>query len=179
MAKSRSQIQKEYRERKKLKEGKSYLKKESARVIKYYVPAAELPTKERKKRNARAKVHNQTHRRKRNAAALVLNESVTESSGYESISSPLVVKLPLVGRRKGGKNKNKRALARAHGAMKRLKVEKEKLLKKLKAKSRQLKRLSTKINSGTRRPSEPCTPNSKTELELRELDLTPRRRERG
>ena len=50
MAKSRSQVQKEYREREKLKEGKSYLKKELTRVLKYYVPANELENKDRKRR---------------------------------------------------------------------------------------------------------------------------------
>lgn len=115
MAKSRSQIQKEYRERKKLKEGKSYLKKESTRVLKYYVPANELENKDRKRRNERAKVHNQTHRRRQRGQETNLNDFA--SSGYDSIGSTLIVKLPLAGRSKGGKKKNKRALARAHGAL--------------------------------------------------------------
>lgn len=173
MAKSRSQIQREYRERKKLKEGKAYLKKESSRVLKYYVPAEKLSDKERKKRNERAKTHNQTYRRRQKFQEANQNESA--SSGYDSVGSPLVVKLPLAGRSKGGKKKNIRALARAHGALNRLKVEKDKLYKKLRAKSRQLQRLQAKFSTT---PSVPSTPNGKTENELRELNLTPRRREK-
>ena len=43
MAKSKAEIQKAYRERKKLREGEAYLKKERERIKAYYVPIDEKP----------------------------------------------------------------------------------------------------------------------------------------
>ena len=51
--KSRAEIQRAYRERKKLNEGEAFLKKESARVMKYYTPAANLSRAEHRKRRAK------------------------------------------------------------------------------------------------------------------------------
>ena len=42
MGKTRAEIQKDYRERKKLKFGREYLDKENNRVKQYFVPAAEF-----------------------------------------------------------------------------------------------------------------------------------------
>ena len=50
--KSRAEIQRAYRERKKLNEGEAYSKEESARVM-YYTPAANLSRAEHRKRRAK------------------------------------------------------------------------------------------------------------------------------
>ena len=48
MAKSRAEIQKAYRERQKLKKGQAFLKKETARVKKYYIKTADLNKRAKK-----------------------------------------------------------------------------------------------------------------------------------
>lgn len=57
MAKSRAEIQKAYRERKKQKEGESYLIKERQRRMQYNKPSSELTRTERLKRKKRTKKH--------------------------------------------------------------------------------------------------------------------------
>ena len=49
MGKSRAEIQKAYRERRALREGHAYRKKEVERVKKYYVPTSDLTSSARKK----------------------------------------------------------------------------------------------------------------------------------
>lgn len=49
MAKSKAEIQKAYRERKKLREGEAYLKKERERIKAYYVPIDEEPQRKASK----------------------------------------------------------------------------------------------------------------------------------
>lgn len=61
---SRAEIQKAYIERKKAKEGESYLR-ERTRRMKYYVPSAELSTNERKRRNKQNAERVKKHRDKR------------------------------------------------------------------------------------------------------------------
>lgn len=51
MGKSRAEIQREYRERKKKECGDAYLEKERKRVKSYYIPANELSKKEQQKHN--------------------------------------------------------------------------------------------------------------------------------
>ena len=55
MAKSRKQIKKEYRERKKKSMGQEYFKKERERTKKYYVATAELSATDKKKRRERVR----------------------------------------------------------------------------------------------------------------------------
>lgn len=71
---SRAEIQKGYRERKKAKEGESYLRKERTRRMKYYVPSAELSTKERKRRNKQNAERVKKHREKRKTEVLQAEE---------------------------------------------------------------------------------------------------------
>ena len=47
---SRAEIQKEYRRRKKLKDGEAYMEKERLRVKQYYIPAEELSESQLKAR---------------------------------------------------------------------------------------------------------------------------------
>lgn len=55
MAKSRGEIQKAYRERKKAKEGSKYLKKETERVKRYYKPTTEITPAKLKIRRQRVR----------------------------------------------------------------------------------------------------------------------------
>ena len=50
MGKTRAEIQKQYRERKKLREGEEYMEKERERKRKYYVKTSDLSAKKLKKR---------------------------------------------------------------------------------------------------------------------------------
>ena len=62
MGKSRAEIQRDYRERKKLKEGRQYLDRESERVKKYYKPSAELSRRDLRQRRERNNRNLQRHR---------------------------------------------------------------------------------------------------------------------
>jgi hypothetical protein len=64
MGKSRAEIQKAYREKKKQKEGESYLTKERQRRMIYYTPSSELSRTERVKRNEKNSEYLHTWRQK-------------------------------------------------------------------------------------------------------------------
>jgi len=92
MGKSRAQIQKEYRERKKQMLGAEYQKTERERVRKYYIPFAELSNNKRKQRNEKMKAANKRFRTRRQELLdrIRIHESSRESqdeSGYTIIGS--------------------------------------------------------------------------------------------
>ena len=92
MGKSRAQIQKEYRERKKQMLGAEYQKTERERVRRYSIPSAELSNKKRKQRNEKTKAANKRFRTRRQELLdrLRIHESSRESQdecGYASIGS--------------------------------------------------------------------------------------------
>ena len=74
MGKSRAEIQKAYRERRALREGHAYRKKEVERVKKYYVPTSDLTSSARKKRRERTCLAVREHRKRRKA----MNDVQTE-----------------------------------------------------------------------------------------------------
>lgn len=146
MGKTRAEIQREYRERKKVKLGEDYHKAERERVRKYYIPAAELSNKKRKERNDVMKVRNRRcrERRKNLLERLQVRESaddIPSESGYgsqsESSTVPvaerrerLIVSLPAISvaaRAKGSKKARTRALARAHKSISSLEKQKSEL----------------------------------------------------
>ena len=65
MGKTPAEIQRAYRERKKLKEGSTYLEKESKRVLGYYKPIAEVTKKEANSRREKTRKYVQKHRQKK------------------------------------------------------------------------------------------------------------------
>jgi hypothetical protein len=65
MGKTRSEIQKAYRKRKKQQEGEAYLAKERRRRMTYYVPSSELTTSARTKRNKKNSENLRKWRRKK------------------------------------------------------------------------------------------------------------------
>ena len=84
MPKSRADIQREYRARKKAKDGEAYKRNEVERVMKYYVKSENMPKKKLEKRNYANMLRNRLSRAKRRLAAEVPNIPVEETSGYES-----------------------------------------------------------------------------------------------
>ena len=101
MGRSRAEIQRAYRERKKA-QGGDFLEKDRKRKREAYVPVAKLSSKELKKRrqdvNARVKKHCQ--RKKLTQKAAVEDEQGPHSSTRKKVHPALVVKLPLPVRRR-------------------------------------------------------------------------------
>ncbi|XP_035684140.1 uncharacterized protein LOC118421089 [Branchiostoma floridae] len=64
MGKTRAEIQKAYRERKKAREGDAYREKEARRVMKYYIPSARLSKEALEARRARGREAAKRHREK-------------------------------------------------------------------------------------------------------------------
>ena len=65
MRKTAAQYQKEYRERKKIKEGELYHEKERERVKKYYKPVKDMTTAEKKKIREKNCAKSAKHRQKK------------------------------------------------------------------------------------------------------------------
>lgn len=171
MVLSRAEIQKRYRERKKVKEGEQFLAKERARQKKYFVPIASLSRRDKEKRRQSVRERVQKYRKKKkeekaqNIDSEVDDDSdILETSGYESLQSEnlerLVVKLPCA-RKNGPRKRISRALSKANYNLKNLKNENEMLRKKLKSTQRKMQRLQ-----GRKMPGEPHTPKSKTKSQL-------------
>ena len=193
MAKSRSEIQKAYRERQKAKGG-AYLDKERVRQQQYYKPAADLSARKRSERNEKNKFRNRLSRlrnREREQNANVINETsgyesagdsenVFESSGeMEPGPSRLIVQLPAItnsAKSKGIKKVKAKALARANKKVNNLKLDNETLRRKIKLRDRKISRMTRKLNDVKQHTGEDLTPNKQTERDIRELNLTPTRR---
>lgn len=89
MGKTRAEIQRVYRERKKQKEGSQYLQKNRERVKKYYIASSELSRSDRKKRNAIKLISNRKMRERKREVA----------------KNPLALKFDFPGRGKAGKTR--------------------------------------------------------------------------
>ncbi|ESO91800.1 hypothetical protein LOTGIDRAFT_163160 [Lottia gigantea] len=108
MAKSRAEIQKAYRQRKKEKDNDAYLRKERERRRKSYVLSGELTSRERNRRNEKNRQNLSRHREENE----VRNNSL-DSSGYDSgtasksQNSPLIVNMPFIlpNRRNGARRR--------------------------------------------------------------------------
>lgn len=135
---SRAEIQKGYRERKKAKEGESYLRKERTRRMKYYVPSAELSTKERKRRNKHNAERVKKHREKRKTEVLQAEEdNIGETSGYESNltatgeEGQLIVRMNFSSSKKGSARKRiSRAVSKANREINHLKAKNNEMKKR-------------------------------------------------
>jgi len=194
MAKSRSQIQKEYRERKKLKEGDGYLKKETERVKRYYVPTSELSdrklmkrrkkvrramrkTREKKKTESNTQVPNVTINNENNDQNENRNTEGQEQTimGQEEIAGPcdsttnqiqqLYVKMNF---KTPGKKKNK-AVAKANRRIKDLQSQIETMRRSNERIRKKLYRQNMAISKNS--TNSPCS----TDLNDTST-LTPRRR---
>ncbi|KAI8514059.1 hypothetical protein Bbelb_083830 [Branchiostoma belcheri] len=145
MGKTRAEIQRAYRERKKAKEADEYKKKEVARVMKYYTPAS-LATKdalEKRRADGREKMRRQ--KAKRSTAKLKIKMDFKKKPGPRS-------------------------------KIKRMQYKLEKALQAKRKLEKRLERLTRKQSQSTSaRSTCALTPRSKTNAEIRQAGLTPRR----
>ena len=129
------------------------------------------------------------------------NQTHDDTSGYESVldqsteemnaempnilqpqhdsagPSRLIVKMPTVKKvqkEKAQKKLNARSLSRAHKKIKRISLHNDNLKRKVKAQNRKMQRLIEKHKSN---PVCGASPRRQSEIEVRNLNLTPRRRE--
>ena len=101
MPKSRAQIQKEYRERKKQKIGEEYKERERQRTKKYYNPTADLDKIAQKKRREKVRLQVQSFRKtkqqQRRLAKKADDEYIAaESHGLRSSNNASNPNLPLI-----------------------------------------------------------------------------------
>lgn len=180
MGKTRAEIQRAYRERKKLKEGDEYRKNESIRVMKYYIPSQELNRVERTKRNVKAAERNRRHRQKvkREREDQTINDnSISASEVDESFNSstPIIVKMPFQQRSQS----KRKILAQRKRREQLMNAEKEvkKLQLKYRAKEKMLNRLKMRIKEQSQTSDEQLssTPRKQTHLQIDSLQLTPSR----
>lgn len=165
MALTRAEIQKNYRERQKKKNGQ-FLKKERARQKRNYVPVNCLTDSERKKCNMKTKQRVHKHRLKKRDNAALRPEQIVSESGYETVGSsglgPLIVKLPNA-RRNGPRKRLSKALRNANTSLKELKLENEILKRKVKTTQRKMQRI--------KKSNTPMTPKSKTESMMKNAGI--------
>ena len=85
MPKSRAEIQKAYRERKKATEGQNYLKKETIRVKGYYKPTSEIPTHKLNERREKIKECMRKKRRLLKQTDASQNQQQSESNERQQV----------------------------------------------------------------------------------------------
>jgi len=176
MGKSRAEIQKAYRERKKQKEGESYLAKERQRRNTYYTPSSELSRTERVKRNEKNSEYLRTWRQKKRDdqnRQYLENESLENetllTSGYESASSSLnnslQVRINFHPRKKNASRvRISRALSNAHMNISKLKKDNHQLTKRTQTLKKRLERMRKRVQSDL--------PRSKATKLMKEAKLT-------
>jgi hypothetical protein len=159
MPKSRAEIQKAYRERKKQKEGESYLRKERRRRMTYYINAKYLTNKEKDERNEKSRLRVQKCRRlkKKTTERQVNDESFNDegnTSGYDSIStnesnSGLVVRMNFNRNKRsnGPRQRNAKALSKACREIQTPKMKNANLEKKYKTATRNVNRLRKQVKA--------------------------------
>ncbi|XP_078616892.1 uncharacterized protein LOC144885097 [Branchiostoma floridae x Branchiostoma japonicum] len=148
MGKTRAEIQRAYRERKKAKDEEQYKAKEAARAKKHYKPAASLSHEARERRNAQAREKMRRHRARKQAAKVTIKMDFKKKN-----------------KASGGPRKKIKELQR----------KLEKTLKAQKKLQKRLERAKSKGAQGQGTSNECMTPRSKTNSEIRAAGLTPRR----
>jgi len=187
MGKTQAEIQKAYRERKKLKEGSKYLEKESQRVKAYYVPTANLKRKDAKERREKTRQYVNKYRQKKKtqvensqtcepvASSNKLQDSnVSSSTEISGTTGPLIVKLPAFDQKKRTRTRISKATAKSRREIRKLEEDKTTLNRKYKRIAKRYERLVKKtkdaqkdrnINNETVQDNQDGRPN-----------LTPRKR---
>jgi hypothetical protein len=110
MGKSRAEIQKAYRDRKKAK-GPAFLLKERQRTKKYYTPAKQMSEIELDERNRKAQVSNRLSRlkkkeRQKNSDVAKITGTSVDGSRNQS-AEPLIIKLPEIMLEKNSKESSR------------------------------------------------------------------------
>ena len=160
VAKSRSEIQKAYRERLKAKDKEGYLRKERERRKKNYVPTGSLSRRERMRRNAAINVALRRHRKRK----------LQEKTDAEAEEKPkLVIKMPFNQRRNGPNKRIGRALRKKELDVEKLQVELEEVKKKYKTALKRIQRAN--LRKTQLKKKAPLTPKSKTEEQMRQMNL--------
>lgn len=183
MGKSKAEIQRAYRERKKLREGEDYFRKERARVKGYYVPIAE---QSKKKANDRRKKVREAVRKHRENKKLKLNiESLQDpevTSTTVTSTNSMIVKLPGIDQRNRTRRRISRATAKCRRTIEKLNEENRNLNRRVKTISKRYQRLLTKTKNAKTEESvnlatgkQVLTPRKRTSTEIREEGLTPRK----
>lgn len=148
MGKSKAEIQRAYRERKKLQEGEDYFRKERARVKGYYVPIAE---QSKKKANDRRKKVREAVRKHRENKKLKLNiESLQDpevTSTTVTSTTSMIVKLPGIDQRNRTRRRISRATAKCRRTIEKLNEENRNLNRRVKTISKRYQRLLTKTKN--------------------------------
>ncbi|XP_071164971.1 uncharacterized protein [Mytilus edulis] len=198
MGKSKAEIQKAYRERKKQKEGEAYLKKERERVKGYYVPIEEKPQRKANERRKKVREWVRQHRlKKKNLTKTVANnleqtktvannlEQCSEISSSSDVTSTvnivteqLIVKLPSLATKKRTRTRVNRANAKHRRTIADLTDKNELLNRKIRTVSKRYQRLinrekktQTIIRNPTTSSSSRNSPSTSTSIAL-----TPRKR---
>ena len=158
MGKSRAEIQKAYRGKKKQKEGESYLAKERQRRMAYYTPISELSRTERVKRNEKnsefLRTWRQRNRDDQNRQDLEnesLENEALSTNGYESVSSSLNNSLQVCfnfhpRKKNASRVRIRRALSTAHMNISKLKKDNHQLTKRTKTLQKRLERMRKKCS---------------------------------
>lgn len=203
MAKSRAQIQKEYRERKKQQMGEEYKEKERKRAKKYYTPTADLDKTAQKKRREKIRLQVQKFRTERKQQSRLAKKAEEEyiaadSHGLRSSNNPNNPSLPLIVDFNFQKGKNmarkriSRQVASLNRKLKKVSAEKEEFRTQNERLKKRLQRTNKKsgssdnmtltdsgstsspdLNDGQTTSTPALTPRRKTMEEIRSSGISP------
>lgn len=173
MAKTKAQIMKDYRERKKASLGDKWLKSESQRVKSYFVPVAQLNREKKIKRRDKERTRKQRYRLKKKLmceneqqrtedAPSISTETIQEDSFGVSSTTGLKVKLSFPSKKKKSKTKSN-----TYRKMKYLEERCKLLSKKYETTKRQLSRVRSAAKSKL------LTPRSKVDSLLKKSNIRP------
>ena len=191
MGKSRAEVQRAYRERKKAKEGELYLTKERQRVKKYYVPTNSLPKKNLKERREKIRDCMRQKRMKESNNLLIENNDENnenkagKSSAYQTrskpqLKAPLLVKMDFKAKQERNKiqtrKRTSRSLSNANYKLMKLKQEIQDLKRQNWKVKKRLQRKEHKRSHSQQTPeNSTSSPMRKANEELRNANLTPRK----
>lgn len=195
MAKTKAEIQKAYRERKKQREGENYLAKERARVKGYYVPIEDRPTRQANNRRQKVRAWVEKHRELKKAQKSdeidnrldsgadnqlqdmeVISSTTTQdmevSSSTNASTSSLIVKLPHLIPQNRTRSRVTRATSKLRRDVKRLTKEKENANRRFIKVSKRYQRLVNKSKSEIQQRNEMADNPSTSKIN----NCTPRKR---
>lgn len=200
MGKSRAEIQRAYRQRKREAEGEIFLDKERKRTRKYYVPISERSKSDQKARREKVRKNVQQFRLRKRLAKLQEEQRTicqrtecmeTDENGVSStthgtkecehqsnktptVNEPLIVKLPGFQAKQRSRRRVSRALSKKSREMEKLKATNKQLQTKIKTVSKRYERLCKKVAAASTSVSDkPST--SQSEIP-KTAPLTPRKR---
>ena len=169
MGKSRAEIQKAYRERKKAKLGSVYLEKEVQRVQKYYKPTCSLRQSELQDRRERVRESVRKHREHAKNSGLSATSSATPEE-----TAP-IIKFAFNDKSfKRRMRELRQARKKINDLEKRLSVAERKKDQLRKRIERSGKESNIPTLAASEASSEEMTPRTRTNVQIRSAGLTPR-----